>query len=83
LAGKPEEDEWTAVRVGRVFQKQIWYAREGVVGPQGEAIFLLGMIALGAVAGFLSRRGPLSGWAALALPLVLPPMAFGLIMAFC
>ena len=53
------------------------------MGPQGEVLFLSGMIVLGAVAGFLSRRGPLSGWAALAFPLVLPPLALGLIRAFC
>jgi hypothetical protein len=53
------------------------------VGPQGEVLVLFGMIALGGVSGLLSRRGPLSGWAALALPLVLPPLSFGLIRAFC
>jgi hypothetical protein len=53
------------------------------VGPQGEVLFLSGMLVLGAMAGLLSRRGPLLGWAALAFPLVLLPVAFGLIRAFC
>ena len=29
-----------------------------------EIVFILGLFACGAVAGLLSRRGPLSGWAA-------------------
>ena len=53
------------------------------MGPQGEVLFLFGMIAFGAVVGLLSRWGPLSGWAALAFPLLLPPAAIGLSMAFC
>jgi hypothetical protein len=48
-----------------------------------EELFLLAMFACGALAGLLSRWGPLSGWAALALPAVLPPAGFGLTAMFC
>jgi hypothetical protein len=37
----------------------------------------------GALLGLLSRWGPLSGWAALALPLVLPPLGIALTASFC
>lgn len=48
-----------------------------------EVIFLLGMFACGAIVGLQSWRGPLFGWAALALPLVLPPLGIGLSLWFC
>ncbi len=48
-----------------------------------EFVFLLGMFACGAVAGVLSRLGPLSGWAALAFPVMLPPLSIGLMISFC
>jgi hypothetical protein len=49
----------------------------------GEMLFFLAMFAGGAIAGLLSSRVPLSGWAALAFPLVLPPVGVGLTMMFC
>lgn len=55
---------------------------EGEIMP-AETLILLGMFAGGALAGLLSRWGPLSGWAALAFPLVLPPVAIGLTILFC
>jgi hypothetical protein len=48
-----------------------------------ENVFLLVLFACGALAGLLSRWGPLSGWAALAFPLVLPPLGIGLVILFC
>ena len=48
-----------------------------------ENLFLLALFACGAFAGLMSRWGPLSGWAALAFPLVLPAAGIGLTMAFC
>ena len=48
-----------------------------------EAVILLGMFAGGALAGLLSRWMPTSGWAALAFPLVLPPLGVGLAALFC
>src|SRR5262249_61455283 len=48
-----------------------------------ENLFLLALFACGAFAGLLSRWGPLSGWAALALPLLLPPLRIGLTLWFC
>jgi hypothetical protein len=42
---------------------------------------MLGMFAGGALAGLLAR--PLSGWAALAFPLVLPALGIGLAGQFC
>jgi hypothetical protein len=48
-----------------------------------ESLLALGLFAAGALAGLLSRPGPRSGRAALALPLVLPPLGFGLAAAFC
>jgi hypothetical protein len=53
------------------------------VGPEGEVLFVFGLLAFGAVVGLLSRRGPLSGWAALAFPVVLPPLAIRLMLLFC
>jgi hypothetical protein len=46
-------------------------------------VLVVGLFACGALAGLLSRWGPLSGWAALALPLLLPPLGIGLMMLFC
>ncbi len=48
-----------------------------------EFYLVLGLFASGALAGLLSRWGPLSGWVALALPLVLPPLGIGLMIRFC
>jgi hypothetical protein len=48
-----------------------------------EFLVLLGMFGFGALAGFLSRWGPLSGWMALALPVLLPVIAIGLTASFC
>jgi hypothetical protein len=48
-----------------------------------EVLFLLGMFGGGALVGLLSRWGPLSGWLALAFPLLLPPLGFGLTIWFC
>ncbi len=48
-----------------------------------EMVLLLGVFAGGALAGLLSRWAPLSGWAALALALVLPPLGIGLTRLFC
>jgi hypothetical protein len=49
----------------------------------GELVFLLALLVGGAFLGLLSRWGPLSGWAALAFPLLLPPLGIGLSMRFC
>lgn len=43
----------------------------------------LGLFAGGALAGLLSRWAPLSGWVALALPLLLPPLGMALMVQFC
>lgn len=48
-----------------------------------EVLLMLGLFACGAAAGLLSRWGPLSGWAALAFPLVLPPLGVWLTRVFC
>jgi hypothetical protein len=48
-----------------------------------EAIFLLAVFCCALLAGILSRWGPLSGWAALVFPLLVPPVGFGLTLAFC
>ena len=48
-----------------------------------EVVLMLGLFACGGLAGILSRSGPLSGWAALAFPLVLAPAGFGLTVLFC
>jgi hypothetical protein len=44
---------------------------------------MLALFACGALVGLLSRWGPLTGWAALAFPLVLPPLGLGLTYLFC
>jgi hypothetical protein len=51
---------------------------------QTELLLLLGLFACGAVAGLLAPRwtSP-SGWAALAFPVVLPPLGIGLGCLFC
>ena len=41
------------------------------------------LFAFGALSGLLAQWGPLSGWAALAFPLVLPPLGIGLARLFC
>jgi hypothetical protein len=48
-----------------------------------ENLFLLALFGCGAFAGLLSRWGPISGWAALAFPLLLPPLGIGLTESFC
>lgn len=48
-----------------------------------EALILLGMFAGGALGGLLSRWVPISGWAALAFPLLLPVLGVGLAILFC
>ena len=47
-----------------------------------EVLLMLGLFAGGALAGFLTRW-PLSGWAALALPVVLPPAGVWITHLFC
>jgi hypothetical protein len=44
---------------------------------------MLGLFACGTLAGLLARSGPLSGWAAMAFPLVLQPLGIGLTRLFC
>jgi hypothetical protein len=48
-----------------------------------ESLLPFGLFAFGALAGLLARPGPLSGRTALAFPLVLPPLGFGLAAVFC
>jgi hypothetical protein len=48
-----------------------------------ETLLMLGLFACAALAGHLSRWGRLSGWAALAFPLVLPPVGIWLTRLFC
>jgi hypothetical protein len=48
-----------------------------------DVLLMLGLFAAGALAGLLTRWGPLSGWAALALPLVLPTAGIWLTHLFC
>ena len=48
-----------------------------------EALILLGMFGGGALGGLLARWGPLSGWAALAFPVLLPSLGVGLGIQFC
>ena len=48
-----------------------------------ENVLLLALFVGGAVVGLLSRWGPLSGWAALAFPLLLPPLGVVLAALFC
>jgi hypothetical protein len=49
----------------------------------GDILLMLALFACGALAGLLSRWGPLSGWAALAFPFVLPPLGVALAHQFC
>ena len=51
--------------------------------PTGEMLFLLTLFGCGLVAGLLSRWGPLSGWAALGLSLVLPALGIAATIQFC
>ena len=53
------------------------------MSQEAQIAILLGMFVFGAVAGTLSRLGPLSGWAALVFPAVLPPVSVGMTMLFC
>jgi hypothetical protein len=83
----PAPDERIAIITADSFKSSADGSRgrrrwEGVVMLE-EALILVGMFAGGAVLGLLSRWGPLSGWAALAFPLVLPPLGFGLTILFC
>jgi hypothetical protein len=48
-----------------------------------ESIFLLGLFASGTAAGLFSRWGPLSGWAALAFPALIPPFGIWMCALFC
>jgi hypothetical protein len=48
-----------------------------------EFALLLGMFAFGTSMGLFSRWGPLSGWAALAFPLVIPPLGVWFCALFC
>jgi hypothetical protein len=51
---------------------------------QTELLLLFGLFACGAAAGLLAPRWTsLSGWAALAFPVVLPPLGFWLGCSFC
>ena len=53
------------------------------MGPDSEVLLIFGLFGLGGVVGLLSRWGPLSGWAALAFPLVLPAVGIGMAAMFC
>jgi hypothetical protein len=54
------------------------------MSPDAEIVLILGLFASGAVAGLLSPRwAPLSGWAALVFPAVLPALGIGLTCLFC
>jgi hypothetical protein len=44
---------------------------------------LLAVFSSGVLVGLLSRWGPLSGWAALAFPLLVPAVGIGLCVLFC
>jgi hypothetical protein len=46
-------------------------------------LFLVAIFTCGALAGWLCRWVPLSGWAALLFPLVLPPLGVWLTALFC
>jgi hypothetical protein len=46
-------------------------------------MLVFGLFGGGALAGLLSRWGPLSGWAALAFPCVVPPLGISLAALFC
>jgi hypothetical protein len=53
------------------------------MSPEAQIAIMLGMFVFGAAAGVVSRWGPLSAWAALAFPVVLPPLSIGIMMSFC
>jgi hypothetical protein len=48
-----------------------------------ETVLMLSLFAGGAVAGVMSRWAPASGWAALGLAVVLPPLGIALTRLFC
>ncbi len=48
-----------------------------------EIVIPLAMFAFGALAGLASKWWPLSGWIALALPLLVPPLGIALAQRFC
>ena len=48
-----------------------------------QVLLVLGLFGAGALVGLLSRWGPLSAWAALAFPCVLPPLGILLAALFC
>jgi hypothetical protein len=48
-----------------------------------EILLLFAFSGLGALLGLLSRWGPLSGWVALVLPIVTPPLGVWLTTVFC
>jgi hypothetical protein len=48
-----------------------------------ETLFLFGCAGVGTALGLFSRWGPLSGWAALALSIVLAPLGLLLCVMFC
>jgi hypothetical protein len=48
-----------------------------------DAVLVPALFAVGALAGLLTKWAPLSGWAALAFPLVVPPLGFWLASQFC
>ena len=50
---------------------------------EAEILLMVGLFACGTLAGLLARWGPLSGWLALAFPLVLPPLGVILTRLFC
>jgi hypothetical protein len=50
---------------------------------EAEVSLMLGLFALGGVVGLLFWKGPLSGWAALAFPLILGPLGMLLTYLFC
>jgi len=60
-----------------------WTIQGGVLSREAELLLTLGLFVFGIVAGLVSRWGPLSGWAALAFPTVLPPLGIGLTISFC
>jgi hypothetical protein len=53
------------------------------MSADSEVFLVFGLFAGGAVAGLLSRRAHLSGWAALFFPVALPSLGIGLGLLFC
>jgi hypothetical protein len=53
------------------------------MSPETEIVLMLGLFALGTVLGLLSGKIALSGWLALTLPLVIPPVGVALTAMFC